>query len=144
MFEAFQIKTAALKAQMEELRKQAAAEMKPMLLSFMKETPQVKAVKWTQYTPYFNDGEPCEFRVNDPEFYFDGDDQEDEGHSTWTLGRSDYGPKPEQCSAETNAACNAFAKALEGMDEALETLFGDHCRVIVTADGVEVDEYDHD
>ena len=30
----------------------------------------VKAVAWTQYTPYFNDGEPCEFSVNDKLFSF--------------------------------------------------------------------------
>lgn len=144
MFEALQAKSDALKAQMEELRKEAAAAMKPMLIAFMNETPQVKAVKWTQYTPYFNDGDACTFSVNDPEFYFEGDDQEDEGHGIWSIGRADCGPKPEQCSAETAEACAAFVKALGGMDDALETLFGDHCKVIVTAEGVEVDEYDHD
>ncbi len=25
--------------------------------------PGIKAASWTQYTPYFNDGEPCEFNV---------------------------------------------------------------------------------
>lgn len=25
----------------------------------------VKAIKWRQYTPYFNDGEPCEFSVRE-------------------------------------------------------------------------------
>jgi len=144
MFEALKAKSDALHAQMEELRKEAAEAMKPMLIAFMKETPQVKAVKWTQYTPYFNDGDPCTFSVNDPEFYFEGDDQDDEGKSLWSLDRSDYGPKPGQCSPETAKACAAFVQALGGMDDALETLFGDHCKVIVTADGVEVDEYDHD
>lgn len=26
----------------------------------------VKAITWKQYTPYFNDGEPCEFSVGEP------------------------------------------------------------------------------
>lgn len=30
-------------------------------------TPGVAAVRWRQYTPYFNDGDPCEFGVG--EFY---------------------------------------------------------------------------
>lgn len=29
------------------------------------ENKNIKALYWTQYTPYFNDGEPCVFRVND-------------------------------------------------------------------------------
>ncbi len=28
--------------------------------------PTLEAVRWTQYTPYFNDGEPCVFGVNEP------------------------------------------------------------------------------
>jgi hypothetical protein len=30
----------------------------------------VKAVAWTQYTPYFNDGDACEFSVNGKQFSF--------------------------------------------------------------------------
>lgn len=30
----------------------------------------VKAVAWTQYTPWFNDGDACEFSVNDKVFSF--------------------------------------------------------------------------
>jgi len=30
----------------------------------------VKAVSWTQYTPYFNDGDACEFWVNSKSFSF--------------------------------------------------------------------------
>lgn len=32
---------------------------------FFAEFPEITAVIWTQYTPYFNDGDPCEFYVND-------------------------------------------------------------------------------
>lgn len=27
--------------------------------------PEVEAVRWEQYTPYFNDGDACEFRIYD-------------------------------------------------------------------------------
>lgn len=30
--------------------------------------PEIKQVHWTQYTPYFNDGEACEFSVNEFNF----------------------------------------------------------------------------
>ena len=28
--------------------------------------PEVRAIGWNQYTPYFNDGEPCVFRTGEP------------------------------------------------------------------------------
>lgn len=33
----------------------------------------VKAIKWNQFVPGFNDGEPCEFTIHD--VYFTGDDR---------------------------------------------------------------------
>lgn len=45
--------------------------------------PEIKQVHWTQYTPYFNDGEACEFSVNDFNFQlFDDEDFEPYESST--------------------------------------------------------------
>lgn len=33
--------------------------------AFFKMYPEVEALQWSQYTPYFNDGDSCEFSVND-------------------------------------------------------------------------------
>lgn len=33
---------------------------------------EVTGIAWTQYTPYFNDGDPCIFRASDPSFSFAG------------------------------------------------------------------------
>jgi hypothetical protein len=46
----------------------------------------VKAIKWQQYVPGFNDGDPCEFTIN--EVYFTGND---EVAKLWAGGQSvDY------------------------------------------------------
>lgn len=145
MFEQILKKSAELKAKTDALRKEAAEMVKPLLMEFIKANPQVTAIKWTQYTPYFNDGDACVFRVQDPEFFFDGmDHDEDEGHGAWWLGREGCDVLPEKASQETRTACIALAKALGEINEALEELFGDHVQVIVTKDGVSVDEYEHD
>lgn len=34
--------------------------------------PEVTGIAWTQYTPYFNDGDPCVFSVGEPYFSFQG------------------------------------------------------------------------
>lgn len=40
--------------------------------------PEVTGIAWTQYTPYFNDGEPCVFRAGEPYFCFEGVELSDE------------------------------------------------------------------
>lgn len=141
MFDQIRAKTAALNEQIAALQKEAADMIKPMLSEFIKANPQVEQVYWTQYTPYFNDGDPCVFSVNEPYFVFVGDDEE---YDAWSIGKAKYAPAQDVCSAETAAACSALAKELGSLDGPLETLFGDHVKVIVTADGVDVDEYSHD
>lgn len=43
---------------------------------FLDACPEVTGVHWTQYTPYFNDGEACEFGVNDYCFHILEEDEE--------------------------------------------------------------------
>lgn len=55
------------------------------------DVPGVKALIWDQYTPYFNDGDPCEFSVNEVRVILAGDsddDDEDEGEFDYGVGRS--------------------------------------------------------
>lgn len=40
-------------------------EFKISLSEFFDNYPEVKGFFWTQYTPYFADGDPCEFRVGE-------------------------------------------------------------------------------
>ena len=89
---------------------------------------------WTQYTPYFNDGDPCEFsaHVDYPEV---NDDEE-------FFYYSDSKKKPTDPFTVAGLAVVEFLKAFSGDD--LEEMFGDHCKVTVTREGVEVEEYDHD
>ena len=54
--------------------------------------PDLKAIQWRQYTPYFNDGDPCTFRVTEFEMSLtstpDDDSKSDYGidgfEPTWT------------------------------------------------------------
>lgn len=59
-----------LKQELAALRAQAQDRSKELLHAefrafFEKHGESVKSVFWTQYTPYFNDGEPCRFSVGD-------------------------------------------------------------------------------
>lgn len=109
-------------------------------------------IEWRQYTPYFNDGEPCIFGVNEPEFYLDGID---ESLYAWVGNRDSklYGDDQLKKAALENPlivdnikAINAFFNSQP--DDLFETVFGDHMKIkAMVVDGAlkfETEEYDHD
>lgn len=107
----------------DQLKSEFPAILKPLFEKY----PSVEKVRWNQYTPYFNDGDTCEFSahidslaINDDEMY-DGSD-------------------------ENADAADDFSTALgEIPEEMLKEIFGDHVEVIVNRDGtVETEEYSHD
>lgn len=52
------------------------------------EAPGVQGIAWTQYTPHWNDGEPCVFSVHEPYIALEGArTEEDEGYDFYF----DYG-----------------------------------------------------
>lgn len=105
--------------------------------------PTLMGIMWRQYTPYFNDGEPCTFRVND----FDikrtdtpADASGGYGDEGWEY-LSSY-------SRDANPPPRAMAGAVEALaridGEIYEAVFGDHCSVIATREGFTVEECEHD
>ncbi len=123
----------ALKA---KFTQEATERFKSALLEVFDKHPEIRKFGWTQYTPYFNDGSPCTFRVGDIMFLDDKDDEEDRDEDDiyeWKyLWKSGYD------------ALEALSKFLNDNEEVAEIAFGDHVKVIVTREGVEVEEYDHD
>lgn len=125
----------------------------------------VKAIAWEQYTPYFNDGEPCEFGIGEPRYtsnkklaekwlneergYLDGEevrevypDQTEEWYKEnyylepWSY--EGYGDHPDGLE-------NVNIPVDEGrFEHALLGAFGDHTTVVVTPDRVVQFEYEHD
>lgn len=130
-------------------KRSMATAVAPLLREFLNENPEVKGFCWTQYTPYFNDGETCEFSVNEPCFYFTSDETpvgEDhyEFELPYSYDSSYAGEFREKCSLALYAKCKDLADTIYKLDDVLEAAFGDHCLVIVTRDGIEVEEYSHD
>lgn len=96
---------------------------------FFAQYPQVDHIKWNQYTPHFNDGDVCTFRVNAEDSLFDLDGEEISSYR-----------KP-----ENEAVVDAFDEIFGSIDEdLLEACFGDGVEVTVTANSVTVEDYDHD
>lgn len=123
------------KARTEELnrafRDNGKAMLKPLFDKFFADEPRAQSVKWSQYTPHFNDGDACVFRVNEPNAY----DAEAAELQCWSKNYEGF-----------SAPLKKFCDALNSLgDDAMLAMFGDHAEITVTREGsIEVEEYDHD
>lgn len=142
--------------------KQISLEEFQAVLRPVIEHPLVEAVRWQQYTPYFNDGDPCEFNIYDITIKLEGD--EDFAEDNWgshpkltdslyvpggfvdeVTGRKEYFRDIEPEEPELIKLVEALNKAVCGPAyDILLDAFGDHAEVTVKKDKIEVESYDHD
>lgn len=104
--------------------------------------PGLIGFRWTQYTPYFNDGDPCRFRASTdyPEIAFDEIADEDDPDEKYV---EHYAPKESKEPSDVAArGVKEFLCVFDDHD--YEEMFGDGVQVTVTAEGIETDDYDHD
>jgi len=230
LIKALNEKYTAMNKQISDIRKQMTEESKQYIEEACKELfeacPEVHQIHWTQYTPYFNDGESCEFSVHDINFvltadlnedgewdegfyegsilygqkdidsrkkdledailytadpdgwrkakygmkYVDAKEREDRGefdnarswNKPYVLTAEPYPSNPVEAQRELdkvtsfvaelgdrasvlNAHVNGVIGFIEKIDEdVMQSLFGDHVSVVITREGMEIDEYDHD
>jgi hypothetical protein len=132
---------------------------------FFDKNPAVTAVIWTQYTPYFNDGDTCEFSVHEPYFTnatdeqfediarhgeYDGDEEGVWSESDWILcGDSEYcvnRRKEMNMEGVDPQSIAKFSRLIQSseMEDVMEAMFGDHVRIVATRNGFDVDDCDHD
>lgn len=193
---------------LKEQAKAYQAEIKAKNESFFKEAinflfeglPALENISWNQYTPYFNDGDTCEFGVNEIDV---NTDEDGEGISRWrieekikefvfnptaalakrqqTLNKIE-GIKSQISTAATTGKYKEAAKLQDELDRVehelnnkvysqedvnklltllevknqvhevfkafdedfYKMMFGDHVKVTITRNGIEVEEYEHE
>lgn len=144
------------------------SDLEPLLRAVI-DDPTIVEIGWEQYTPYFNDGEPCVFTVYGAWVRTDADPAPDEDADDDTEGLSVEWGHPSLGKFEyeyTGAGRNRQrqVRSYEGPDEArlqrclelhealdsgafndvLLDAFGDHASVKVRRDGITVDFVSHD
>lgn len=139
-----------LQTQMAALREQVAIEARAAFeegsKALFSQYPEIAFFSWAQYTPYFNDGDACEFGVHTS---YDSitlgwktsDDEEgesdDDGVELYDFDDEEYEQK--------RPVYVAFSKFLEAFEEDdFEAMFGDHAEIVVTPNEVTVEAYEHD
>lgn len=152
-------------AYMDQIRKDGEKALLNSLKDFFTNFPQVKAITWTQYTPYFMDGNPCEFGVNDIIFYIPKNGEEAYSteellsHSHYSIEYPDdyddeeweKGVPSTYQSHSTEGLDPALAKAIEELtsdldsnSDLLQFALGDHARIVAVPGKIHVEEYEHD
>lgn len=127
-------------------------------------TPVIKAVLddenvssfgWRQYTPYFNDGEPCVFGAGEiwacPAGHSrdeDSDPWDSRFHlwgEVWGADGGQEESRPEWWRA-TRDRLIALDRAVQGghFDNVLLDAFGDHAEITVARGGITVESFSHD
>jgi len=131
VLEKVKTKIAEFDAQRVALMNDLKKDFSPMLLPLFQKYPDVKSISWQQYTPYFNDGDSCEFSVRNDDIYINGYDE----YEMSKADREKFSP-----------AKTEFEDLLTSIPEDFyKDLFGDHKEVKILCNGeIEVEEYEHD
>ena len=143
---------------------QWGAEKFMELLDDLLDEPNVEAVRWRQYTPYFNDGEPCIFGVGEFKVKLgkgqkstymltDDDDEEDDDEDSadwldlYDVQRYDQEQRRYVVKAEhlsIGPKLTDLGESSSHFEDFLGATFGDHATITATKAGFDIAEYDHE
>lgn len=141
-------------------------ELAPLFQALL-DDPTIVEFGWRQYTPYFNDGEPCEFSVHGLWVRTTSEVETENEHFGvhdlfvdyhLSLGRYMYDYVGEGSERRYTRVgyegpdearfdqCQELRRALESgaFDAVLLKTFGDHAMITVRSAGIEVEFYEHD
>jgi|ERR1044072_1039248 hypothetical protein len=126
----------AVKEARKEAQKVAAKAINEGFADIFAAHPNVNTLAWPQYTPYFNDGDPCEFGVR---AY--AERIEVNGYSEYEQDNEDLDLTEEEFD-EIVAKVEDFVNIFD--DDDLQAAYGEGL-VIINRDGTtETDYYEHD
>lgn len=133
-----------------ELMKKAQDAVNGKFQELLELHPEITMITWNQYCPHWNDGDTCEFSIND--WYVTNcppDDMENVSSYGEYAGDSDtVFMKGSWDDKNTRAygdiwEFEKFANSVLGMEVFLSA-FGDGVEVKVTRDNISIDDYDHE
>ena len=119
---------------------------------------QLESFGWTQYTPYFNDGDSTIFSANTDYLIINGDYADESNWispvniinwGNWNSETKSYIGRVEEENKKFDKnlsdATNEIIDFLSNFDNDFYlTKFGDHAEITVTKLGIDISDYDHD
>jgi len=135
-----------LKSKLKEVRDELAIAakdyFKEKVNALFAQHPALQSFSWVQYTPYFMDGDVCEFGVQKELVELNGmtEDNETLNYKVYNKNKG-YEPKDDDVSRGGYAAENLIGSFA---DVDMKRMFGDHVQVQATREGITTQEYDHE
>lgn len=129
--------------------KELKSDLNLVLKEIFSTIPEIKSIYWIQYTPYFMDGDTCEFSIHDiivsnteeALATYPGDDCGDD--SIWADSADDV-EKEYVPNAIHRKLLKNFSALINKSGDLIQEVFGDHVRVIGTKTGFKVQSYEHE
>lgn len=113
----------------QELTQKAQDGLMQCLKELFEMHPEVKKLQFTAYTPYWNDGDECTYWCNASSADINVSDDDEE----------------EDCPKVSQKVERIFRNALGTIDDdTWKEIVGDHALVIITPQGIDVQEYEHE
>lgn len=132
----------AIKAKEDEYKSFGKQLFKDYIKEYFKTYPEIQAVVFAAYTPYFNDGDTCEYGIHDPVYVLEGFDPQN------ILRHYDYEDEEQFKIADYSHSnykdYKEFNKFMQQNTELMKVIFGDHVCVYITPEEIITEEYEHD
>ena len=157
--DSFNNEISIINLKIENLKKNMKKEINDNLMEIFKvffdAAPEIALITWTQYTPYFNDGDTCTFCSGDvwcvPHFSMEEYNNSRSRYAEEYDMEYDYGDNkfkdtvsPERF-IELKDMRRKFINIINIIDDDMKLiLWEDHVVVNITKDGITTEEYDHD
>lgn len=129
---------------MKSLREKMEEEGKKLLNETFRELfekyPELDAIGWTQYAPYFNDGEPCEFSVHSASYRLksDGEPLTEDDISSHFDGLLPHSAYSDNKKSPLHSDIYQLSEAIQSMEDVVRSMFGDDNGVVVIKNKVHV------
>lgn len=112
---------------------------------FLDRNQDVYAIGWVQYTPSFNDGDPCYFTFGDLDFYpskeFRDEEYEEDEPKSYHDGIDWYGTWKGGKGYESKEA-DTLNVRMNILGDFLENFYGNSVQVMVTREGITIEPYE--
>lgn len=114
------------------MKENGKALVKEAIETFVKENPEITGIRWHQFAPSFNDGDPCVFSVHDLYFSTNEDISDEEWEEHPQNGEAFKATYDFEDNKKLKKACDKFETLMQGeLETLLEMVFGNGMEVAV-------------
>jgi hypothetical protein len=143
-----------LKSKKEEMKKELLETFNEAIKEAFEEFSELEAIKWKQYTPSWNDGEACEFSVDETKIKFIDDDEAGDNEDGFIAQYDLYEysnqlrknfPKEDSVSILKISIIKEIDILLNFISEDdKKDLFGNDVEITITRQGTKIEDYECD